>query len=316
MERPEVGELAPPDRLLMGPGPSEVHPRVLRAMSTPLVGHLDPAFLDIMDEVQDLLRYTFRTDNRWTIPVSGTGSASMEAAVGNLTEPGDRVLVPGNGYFGERMAAMVRRAGGSVVTVDAPWGEPLDPADVAEAFDAHQPDLFGFVHAETSTGALQPDVPELTDIAHDHDALVIADVVTSLGGVELRVDETLRNRHAAEMSLRAASEEDWATEYLDSVLSVRTVSGLEDAIDHINTYGNHSDAIVTESYRESEEFLDRVDSAAVYVNASTRFTDGYEFGLGAEIGISTDRLHCRGPMGLRELTIPKYVVHGQGQVRN
>ncbi|WP_136715339.1 pyridoxal-phosphate-dependent aminotransferase family protein [Halorientalis salina] len=189
MERPRVGELAPPDRLLMGPGPSEVHPRVLQAMSTPLVGHLDPAFIDIMDDVQDLLRYTFRTDNQWTIPVSGTGSASMEAAIGNLTEPGDTVLVPGNGYFGERMAAMVERAGGDPVFVEAPWGEPLDPTDVADAFAEHQPDLFGFVHAETSTGAKQPQVSELTRIAHQHDALVIADTVTSLGGVELRVDE-------------------------------------------------------------------------------------------------------------------------------
>ena len=189
MEHPDVGELTPPERTLMGPGPSDVHPRVLRAMSTPLVGHLDPAFVEIMDEVQQLLRYTFQTENDWTIPVSGTGSASMETAFANLTEPGDTVLVPGNGYFGERMASMVRRAGGEPVFVDAPWGEPLDPDDVAVAFDRHQPDLFGFVHAETSTGVLQPDVPELTAIAHEHDALVVADCVTSLGGVELRVDE-------------------------------------------------------------------------------------------------------------------------------
>lgn len=189
MHKPEVGELTPPDRTLMGPGPSDVHPRVLRAMSTPLIGHLDPAFVEIMDEVQDLLRYTFRTENEWTIPVSGTGSASMETAFANLTEPGETVLVPGNGYFGERMAAMVRRAGGEPVFVDAPWGEPLDPDDVAEAFDRHQPDLFAFVHAETSTGVKQPRVPELASIAHDHDTLVIADCVTSLGGVELRVDE-------------------------------------------------------------------------------------------------------------------------------
>ncbi|MFC6798678.1 alanine--glyoxylate aminotransferase family protein [Haladaptatus sp. DYSN1] len=189
MKRPDVAELAPPERTLMGPGPSDVHPRVLKAMSTPLVGHLDPYFIDIMTEVQDLLRYTFRTENQWTIPVSGTGSAAMEAAIGNLTEPGDTVLVPTNGYFGGRMASMARRAGGSVVEVDAPWGEPLDPADVEAAFDEHQPDVFGFVHAETSTGVLQPNVPELTDIAHDHDALVIADTVTSLGGVELRVDD-------------------------------------------------------------------------------------------------------------------------------
>jgi len=188
-DAPEVGELTPPDRTLMGPGPSDVHPRVLRAMSTPLVGHLDPSFVEIMNEVQELLRYTFRTDNQWTIPVSGTGSASMEAAIGNLVEPGDTMLVPTNGYFGGRMESMARRAGGEVVHVDAPWGEPLDPADVEDAFETHQPDVFGFVHAETSTGVRQPGVPELTSIAHDHDAYVIADCVTSLGGVELRVDE-------------------------------------------------------------------------------------------------------------------------------
>ncbi|WP_375137159.1 pyridoxal-phosphate-dependent aminotransferase family protein [Halostella litorea] len=186
---PAVGELTPPDRTLMGPGPSDVHPRVLRAMSTPLVGHLDPSFIDVMNEVQELLRYTFRTDNQWTIPVSGTGSASMEAAIGNLVEPGDTMLVPTNGYFGGRMESMAERAGGDVVHVDAPWGEPLDPADVEAAFAEHQPDVFGFVHAETSTGVRQPDVPELTRIAHEHDAYVIADCVTSLGGVELRVDE-------------------------------------------------------------------------------------------------------------------------------
>ncbi|WP_082837742.1 alanine--glyoxylate aminotransferase family protein [Haladaptatus sp. R4] len=189
MENPTVGELTPPDRTLMGPGPSEVHPRVLRAMSTPLVGHLDPSFIDIMNEVQDLLRYTFRTENQWTIPVSGTGSASMEAAIGNLVEPGDTMLVPTNGYFGGRMESMAKRAGGEVVHVDAPWGEPLDPADVQVAFEEHQPDIFGFIHAETSTGVVQPGVSELTSIAHDHDAYVIADSVTSLGGVELKVDE-------------------------------------------------------------------------------------------------------------------------------
>ena len=189
-DAPDVGELSPPNRTLMGPGPSDVHPRVLRAMSTPLVGHLDPSFVEMMNEVQELLRYTFRTDNEWTIPVSGTGSAAMEAAIGNLVEPGDTMLAPSNGYFGGRMGEMAERAGGEVVTVDAPWGEPLDPDDVAAAFAAHGDiDVFGFVHAETSTGVLQPEVSELTSIAHDHDALVIADTVTSVGGVELRVDE-------------------------------------------------------------------------------------------------------------------------------
>ncbi len=186
---PEFGALNPPDRMLMGPGPSDVHPRVLRAMSTPLIGHLDPAFVAIMNEVQELLRYTFQTRNRWTIPVSGTGSAAMEAAFANLVEPGDVVAVPSNGYFGDRMASMAARAGGTVVRVEAPWGEPLRPVDVEAVLARHRPAVFGFVHAETSTGALQPDVPELTRIAHAHGALVIADTVTSLGGVELRVDE-------------------------------------------------------------------------------------------------------------------------------
>ncbi|EMA44568.1 aminotransferase class V [Halococcus morrhuae DSM 1307] len=189
MERPAVGELTPPNRTLMGPGPSDVHPRVRRAMATPLVGHLDPAFVDLMDEVQELLRYVFRTDNEWTVPISGTGSAAMEAAIANLTEPGDTVVVPGNGYFGGRMASMVERSGGETVTVDAPWGEPLDIDDVRAAFDAHDPDLLAFVHGETSTGVLQPDVPALTELAHDNDALTIVDAVTTFGGVELKVDE-------------------------------------------------------------------------------------------------------------------------------
>jgi alanine-glyoxylate transaminase/serine-glyoxylate transaminase/serine-pyruvate transaminase len=187
-EAPRFPELAPPDRILMGPGPSDVHPRVLRAMATPLIGHLDPAFLEIMDEVQALLRYTFQTSNRWTIPVSGTGSAAMEAAFANLVEPGDVVLVPSNGYFGLRMAEMVRRAGGSPVEMAAPWGRPLDPGDVRAALAEHRPSLLAFVHAETSTGVLQPHVAELARMAHEHGALVLADAVTSLGGVELRVD--------------------------------------------------------------------------------------------------------------------------------
>jgi alanine-glyoxylate transaminase/serine-glyoxylate transaminase/serine-pyruvate transaminase len=188
-EAPVIGDLRPPARLLMGPGPSNVHPRVLEAMSTPLIGHLDPAFIQIMTEVQNLLRYTFRTQNHWTIPVSGTGSAAMEAAFTNLVQPGDTVLVPTNGYFGARMASMAARAGGDVVYVEAPWGRPLDPDDVRAALEKNQPNVFSFVHAETSTGALQPHVPELTRMAHEHGAYVIADTVTSLGGVELRVDE-------------------------------------------------------------------------------------------------------------------------------
>ena len=173
----------------MGPGPTDVHPDVLRSMAAPMLGHLDSAFLDIMDEVQELLQYTFQTDNRVTFPVSGTGSAAMETAICNVVRPGDTVLVPSNGYFGHRMKQMVERAGGEVVTVDAPWGEPLDPAAVEAACERHDPAVFGFVHGETSTGVRQPDVDTLTGIAHEHDALVIADTVATMGGVKFLVDE-------------------------------------------------------------------------------------------------------------------------------
>ena len=186
---PDVGELTPPNRTLMGPGPSDVHPRVLRAMSTPLIGHLDPSFVEIMNETQELLRYVFQTENEWTIPVSGTGSAAMEAAFANLVEPGDTVLVPTNGYFGGRMASMAERAGGEVVEVEAPWGEPLDTTDVKNACAEYDPDVVGFVHAETSTGVRQPEVPAITAAVHDHGAYVIMDCVTSLGGVEVQVDD-------------------------------------------------------------------------------------------------------------------------------
>ena len=188
-ETPEIGELVPPDRTLMGPGPSDVHPRVLRSMATPLVGYLDDFYVDVMDDVQEGLRYLFDTDNEHTLAVSGTGSAAMETAFANLVEPGETVLVPDNGYFGDRMGQVAARAGGEVRKVEAPWGEPLDPADVEAAFEEHRPAVFGFVHGETSTGVRQPDVAELTRIAHDHDAYAVADTVASLGGVEFHTDE-------------------------------------------------------------------------------------------------------------------------------
>jgi len=188
-EPPEIGEHVPPDRTLLGPGPSNIHPRVYGALSDPTVGYLDSSYVDVMDDVREGLRYLFRTDNEYTFAVSGTGSAAMETAFTNLVEPGETVLVPSNGYFGERMGEVAARAGGEVVTVDAPWGEPLDSADVASAFDRHQPAVFGFVHGETSTGVRQTDIPELTRIAHEHDAYVVADTVASLGGAEFRTDE-------------------------------------------------------------------------------------------------------------------------------
>jgi alanine-glyoxylate transaminase/serine-glyoxylate transaminase/serine-pyruvate transaminase len=188
-DAPDIDELLPPERTLMGPGPSDVHPRVYRAMTTPVVGYLDDFYVEVMDDVQAGLRYLFRTDNEHTFAVTGTGSAAMETAFGNLVEPGETVLVPDNGYFGDRMGQVAERAGGDVVTVDAPWGEPLDPAAVEAAFDEHQPTVFGFVHGETSTGVQQANVDELTDIAHTHDAYVVGDTVASLGGAPFHTDE-------------------------------------------------------------------------------------------------------------------------------
>jgi alanine-glyoxylate transaminase/serine-glyoxylate transaminase/serine-pyruvate transaminase len=158
-------------------------------MTTPLLGHLDPAYLEIMDEVQDLLRYVFRTDNEWTLAVSGTGSAAMEASIGNLVEPGDRVLLRTKGYWGDRMAAMAERAGGEVVALPTGPNEPIDPATVEQAFAEEEIDVVGICHADTTTGIRQPNMADITDVAHAHDAYVVADCVTSLGGVPVHVDE-------------------------------------------------------------------------------------------------------------------------------
>ncbi len=183
----QQGSLEPPSRILLGPGPSDVHPRVLRAMSIPLLGHLDPAFLDVMDETQSLLREAFRTRNRLTFPVSGTGSAGMEACFVNLIEPGDTALVCVNGVFGERMADVAARCGARVARVEAPWGRAMDPAAVRAAARLEKPKVLAVVHAETSTGALTP-IPPLAEAARDAGALLLVDTVTSLGGVPLEVD--------------------------------------------------------------------------------------------------------------------------------
>ena len=184
-----VGEFNPPDRLLLGPGPSQVHPRVLRAMSAPLLGHLDPAFVQMMEEVKDLLRVVFATKNPLTIPISGTGSAGMEACLVNLLEPGDEFVVGVNGVFGTRMAEVAERAGASVRRVEAPWGKIVRPEQIEAALrNTTKPKLVAVVHAETSTGAWQP-LPEIAKLAHDHGALVLTDCVTSLGGVPVLIDE-------------------------------------------------------------------------------------------------------------------------------
>jgi alanine-glyoxylate transaminase/serine-glyoxylate transaminase/serine-pyruvate transaminase len=179
----------PPTRTLLGPGPSDVHPRVLEAMSRPTIGHLDPLFVGMMDEVKTLLQYAFQTGNALTMPVSAPGSAGMEACFVNLVEPGDTVVVCQNGVFGGRMKENVERCGGIAVMVEDAWGTAVDPAKVEAAF-ATQPDarILAFVHAETSTGA-QSDARSLTEIAHRHGALVIADTVTSLGGTPVQVDD-------------------------------------------------------------------------------------------------------------------------------
>ncbi len=184
----QYNDLTPSRRLLLGPGPSLVHPRVLRAMSTPLIGHLDPEFLTIMDEIQELLRWLFQTDNDFTIAVSGTGSAAMETAIVNLIEPGDRVIVGMNGIFGSRIGQIVTRCGGTVVEIPAPWGEPIPLDQVAHQLQTAGPiKAVALVHAETSTGVWQP-LEGLGALCQDHGALLIIDSVTSLGGIPVQVD--------------------------------------------------------------------------------------------------------------------------------
>jgi alanine-glyoxylate transaminase/serine-glyoxylate transaminase/serine-pyruvate transaminase len=185
---PHLGELNPSSRLLLGPGPSMVSSRVLRAMSTPLVGHLDPEFLTIMREVQSQLRAVFQTQNPFTIAVSGTGSAGMEAALVNLIEPGDSVIVGINGLFGGRMAEIVQRCGGKLIAVEAPWGHVLDPAQIEKALKrAARVKAVAVVHAETSTGAQQP-LEGLGELCRQYESLLIVDAVTSLAGVPVKVD--------------------------------------------------------------------------------------------------------------------------------
>jgi alanine-glyoxylate transaminase/serine-glyoxylate transaminase/serine-pyruvate transaminase len=183
-----AGELNPTARFLMGPGPSDVHPRVLKAMATPMIGHLDPQFLQIMDGVKQMLRDLFKTKNELTFAVSATGSAGMEACFVNLLERGDEALICVNGVFGNRMCDNVERCGAKLVRVDAPWGKPVDPADVKKALGKSKPKLVAVVHAETSTGVRQP-LEEISKMAHEAGALFLVDTVTSLGGIDVRIDE-------------------------------------------------------------------------------------------------------------------------------
>lgn len=184
-----ISSFQPPVRTLMGPGPSDVHPRILSALARPTIGHLDPTFVGMMDEVKTLLQYAFQTQNALTIPVSAPGSAGMEACFANLVEPGDSVIVCQNGVFGGRMKENVERMGGIAIMVQDDWGQAVDPNKVEAALKAHpEAKILAFVHAETSTGA-RSDAKTLCALAHQYDCLALVDAVTSLGGIELRVDD-------------------------------------------------------------------------------------------------------------------------------
>jgi len=189
VNRSYLNELKPSPRILLGPGPSSVHPRVLHAMTLPVVGHLDPEFFQVMDEVGDMLREVFHTENFMTLPLSSTGTGAMEAACANILERGDTMVVCRNGFFGDRLADIAKRCGAETHIVDSPWGKPVDLDTLAAELDKH-PNVkaVGMVHAETSTGVLTP-LQDFVELVHRKGALIIADAVTSLGGHEVRVDD-------------------------------------------------------------------------------------------------------------------------------
>jgi len=182
-------ELQPPARVLLGPGPSNIHPRVMKAMVSPVVGHLDPEFVKVMDDIKKMLRIVFRTGNEITFPVSGTGSAGMQTVMANLVEAGDEVVIGAAGVFGTRMAEVAARLGAKIHLVDAEWGRIVEPERIEQALkSARSPKLVAVVHAETSTGIHQP-IEEIATLAHAHGALIVADGVTSLGCVPLEIDQ-------------------------------------------------------------------------------------------------------------------------------
>lgn len=184
----KLDSLAVPERLLLGPGPCNAHPTVLQAMSTTPLGHLDPAFLQIMDEIQSLLRYVWQTDNPHTIAISGTGSAAMEATIANIVEPGDVMLIGVAGYFGNRLVDMAGRYGADVRAIAKPWGQNFSLDELRTAIATHRPQILGLVHAETSTGARQP-IEGVGALCREYDCLLLLDTVTSLGGVPIHLDD-------------------------------------------------------------------------------------------------------------------------------
>ncbi|WP_353929373.1 alanine--glyoxylate aminotransferase family protein [Okeanomitos corallinicola TIOX110] len=187
-QRLQLSPLEVPNRLLLGPGPSNAHPAVLQAMNTTPLGHLDPAFLAMMDEIQSLLRYVWQTENPHTIAVSGTGTAAMEATLANTVEPGDVVLIGVAGYFGNRLVDMAGRYGADVRTITKPWGQVFSVDEIKTALETHKPAILALVHAETSTGARQP-LEDVGELCRQHGTLLLVDTVTSLGGVPIFLDE-------------------------------------------------------------------------------------------------------------------------------
>ncbi len=182
-------ELILPKRLLMGPGPSDVHPNVLKAMATPLLGHLDPEFLKIMNETMELIRYVYETENKVTVAMSGTGSSGMETIFVNLIEPGDKVIIGVNGLFGQRMVDVAERSGAEVIQVEAEWGKIIEPKDIEVALKNNsEVKAVAIVHAETSTGVQQP-LEEISKLVKEYSVLFFVDAVTSLGGTKVGVDE-------------------------------------------------------------------------------------------------------------------------------
>jgi len=187
-QRLQLKPLEIPSKLLLGPGPSNAHPTVLQAMNTSPLGHLDPDFLKVMDEIQSLLRYVWQTENPLTIAVSGTGSAAMEATIANAVEPGDVVLIGVAGYFGNRLVDMAGRYGADVRTITKPWGQVFSLEELRTAMETHRPAILALVHAETSTGARQP-LEGVGELCREFGTLLLVDTVTSLGGVPIFLDE-------------------------------------------------------------------------------------------------------------------------------
>lgn len=183
------GPLSPPKRLLMGPGPTMVSPSIYEAMAVPIVSHVDPYFFEVVEDIRKMLQASFGTENAFTMAVSGTGSAGMEAAVANVTEPGMKFAVFANGYFADRMTEMAKRQGADVVRIEKPWGEVFSDEEARAFIIKEKPHVVGYIQAETSTGAYQPG-RAICEAAHEVDALCIADCVTSLAGMPVRVDDT------------------------------------------------------------------------------------------------------------------------------